>query len=292
MIILDFYDTLKMRLIVEKRGELMKKIKKPAFFADRVEEEIDLNKINESSDAFITDYSMAKDGSLRTYCLNHPEPMRFFIDQDTVILTAVYKRFIPLIAKSLAKQNWFKRIITILAIRFNFNVLPEWFDYIFSLKSVLINEDNYSQPVKEIRRVLRDKINGYILNAITLILESDSAYRYLVQDVLPLLDKSKLTNIFSTAKELNRLFKILIEREYNSEEKRTRYGNIKKFLIFGMILFPKLKKTIIDTLKEINLEEIKFSKEDEYWVRQFGVYNFWGKTWDERKQENIKLYNL
>lgn len=292
MILLDYCNTMVMKLTMDKRQELLNKTKNP--IERRVvdeEREINLKDMrNNSAEAVIINTELAKDGTPRTYCLYHPLPCRFLIDQDTVSLTAIYKRFVPLIAKNLKRKGLLGQIITILALRMNIKVMSEWFEYVFGLKRYLLKEQHYSQPVKEIRRVLRGRLDENILNALTLILEYDSAYRYRIQDVLPLLDKSKLTNIFSIAREFERLFKILIERDYCPEEKVIRYGNIKNYIIFAMLLFPKIKKEIISTLKEINLDEIKFNEEDLYWTNQFGVYNFRGLTWDQRKLENKQKY--
>lgn len=294
MILLDYWTTFNMGLAMEKRAEILAKIKKKIQWESKDGREIQTRVVRgeDNDSAFISDTTIAEDGSGRTWCANIPEPCRFIIDADTLKLTAMYKRWLTLLGKSLKSQSLIGKVITLLAIKHNFKAISEWFSYIFNLNKALLEEKHYSQPVKEIRRVLRGRIDENIMDAITLILEYDSAYRYRVQDILPLLDKNKLTGVIPTANELERLFKILMQREYNQDSKLERYGNIKKYIMLALIFMPKFRNLIIDILKDINLKEIEFDECDFYWVCKFGVYNYLGKSWDERKEIINKKYGL
>ncbi len=290
-IYLEFLEYFNGLILNEKRNEILQKIKKPTRNSELTEklarEQID----NCAETRRVVDYKLAKDGSTLVYGSGTKEPMRFLPDELSVNTTAIYKRVFTLILGNLSRMNWFERIITALAIKFNFNLVPEWFEYVFSLNQILLKDEHYSEPVKELRRVLKGRFNQTLIDAFTLILEIDSAYRYKFQDVVPLIDKSKLKGIFSAIKEVQRLFDILSSREINEgSDIKVRWANIKKILGLIMFFSPKIRKQIIDILKELDFEKIKLSKEDIFWTNEFGVYNYRGLSWDERKQENIKNY--
>lgn len=239
--------------------------------------------------AEIEKVGLGKDGGLRMYLYGAKEPIRMYPDANVVFVTAIYKRFIPLIGVNLAKMGWIKRVIVVLAIKFNFNLLPQWFEYVFSMGDFLLKDENYSQPVKEVRRVLKNRIEENLLNAITLILEYDSAYRYRFQDVFPLLDKTALKK--NPADEIIRILTILENRDnWNQVDKDNKWTKFKKLIRLLFFLSPKTKKLIIDILTEINADEIKFSKEDLYWVNQNKGYPYRGMTIEERLKDNIRVY--
>lgn len=287
-IYLEYFDYIKRQILEEKMAELAKRTKKKNHFKNFTYEKV----VEDDKDAMeVADFKIAKDGSMLTFMKGAPEPVRMYPDQQSVQVIATYKRLFPLLAESLAQIGWIKRIITLLAIKFNIQLFSKWFDYYFKINVVLLNEENYSQPVKELRRVLTGRIDENFINAFTLILEYDSVYRQRVQDILPLLDKSKLTGIISTIKEIQRLFSIMAGRETNMKDvKIAKWGKISKFISLVLFLSPKTVKLVISILKDLKLEEISLSKEDRYWAYQWGIYDFDGITLENRRKINKQLY--
>jgi len=281
---IEYFESIKAELSIKKQAEILRSIKKKI---ENSEEEM-LAKIRDDEDSgYITDLVIADDGSVRTYLKDRKEPIRAYADTFTVSTTTIYKHFVPLIIRNLLKIGWFGKGITILALYLNKNIVAEWLGRIFAITPILLKDEHWSQPVKEIRRVLKEKFDINIVDAVCLAVEYDSAYKNRLQDILPLLDKSKLTGYFSTLKELSRLLDILSERDYDFMSEK--WKQIKKFIKL-LLLIPSIRKKLVSILKEINLDEIRFSKEDIYWINQFGTYRYQGLSLEERHNNNIKIY--
>ncbi len=280
----EYYETFKANLALTKQNEILKKIKKE--YGESKEE---LLKKEEKGGigGSIVDVSLAKDGSIRTYLKDKKEPIRSYADSLTVMITTAYKRPFSLFVKDFGNMSFFWKIITLLSILRNKKLFIDWSDRLFNCFPVLLKDEHWCQPVKELRRILKDKIHNTLIDAISLIIEYDSAYKYRMQDVLPLLDQSKLVGLFSTIKEINRVFNILIERDY--KEMGQKWNQIRKMAVLAMLI-PKIRKKVVSILKELNLKEIEFSKEDLYWVNQFPSYDYLGVKLSERQKINIKKY--
>jgi hypothetical protein len=288
MIILEFIPTIKQNLNFEIQKKLLAKIKKPIVKEKTLSENIG----NDGESAWINKINFFEDGKPKKNLKGLVEPVRGYADIKTVKIVSIYKRFIPLLAKSLSQQNIFKKIITLLAIKYNFSyILPEWFELLFSTGQFLLKDEYYIQPVKELRRVLKGKINQNLLDAITLIFEYDDAYRFRLQDVIVELDKSKLDMLFTARKEIIRIFDILAERDTQGDGGQTnKWQKMKKMVNIVLWLRPKLLSQIIEILKDLNIEEMRMSKEDIYFSNRYVVYKCRGLDWETRKQENIKNY--
>jgi len=239
----------------------------------------------------IVDLKIGEDGGFKMYLKGAKEPVRMFPESKSLWVVAYYKRLLPLIGRSFKEMGWIGRICNLIALRANLKVLGEWFDYIFSMEKVLLKEKNYSQPVKELRKVLRDKIPVGTMNALTMIIEIDTAYRYRFQDLISELNQNNLDG-FGIFKEVNRLLKVFRSREkmgYISG----KIGQMKWLLFAVMIFSPSTRKLIRDILKELDLDELKFSQEDNYWINQIRAdYKFKGLSLKERHKLNIEKYGV
>jgi len=285
MIFIDYYDVIRKKLEVEKAQEIMKRIRKqPRLVPEEYKATKDSMEIER--------VELAEDKTLRMYVKDGKEPIRMYPDIQSVWFIAYYKRFIPLMIHSLSGMSLPKKIITLLAIKYNFHILPKWFEHIFSTYQPTLKDENYSQPVKEVRRVLKGKLDDSLLDALILILEYDSGYRYRFQDVMMELNKENLTN---PAKEIIRLIDILTFRDYGEDiesAEKSKWGRMKKLIRLVFIFCPKIKKQIVAILRDINIDEIKFSKEDIYWTNKNPSYLFRGIAFEDRLKENIKNYGV
>lgn len=281
---LDYMDSWLEQALFEKREEIFAKVRKTPPPVE--------NNMNANSDdqARTTDVSIAPDGTLLSWIHTLKEPIRGYAHPSAIKLTAIYKRLIFQVIESVSRQSNWQKVLTVVGLGNVMHVLDDWFEYVFMMYPVLLKDEHYCQPVKELRRALRGKVKDNLLDAITLVVECDSAYKYRFQDILPLLDQAKLTGYFSTTKELKRLIDILKERDSAQESQPVKYEKLKK-VIGIVLLLPKARKTIEDILKEVNLEEIKLSKEDICFTNTYTVYKIGGRSWEERKQENINNGN-
>jgi len=205
----------------------------------------------------VRDLKLAEDGTVRCYLEDDPIPLRFFAEQEAVNVVTTYKNLFARLAKS--------GLIGMITIWVNKKVWSLWFAKLFSINNVLLKDEHWSQPVKELRRVLKG-MDENILNAISLVFENDMAYRYRLQDIVGELNKNN-----PTIKEVNRLLDIMIERELANPlplwKKFRKHTWL--FRIYGL---KQIKKII----KDINIEEIKFNEEDLHWIKLNKSYNWCG----------------
>ena len=277
---IEFIPIWKANLVSQKIQEVLRRIKKP--IRNAVNREVIEKQIKQGTAQHITGIEVDKTGSVWTYISGHKEPVRCFADHDTVVTTAIYKRLLPLIASNLSKMGYCRAFITLLAMKFNFNILPEWFDVIFNNTECRLRDEYYCTPVKEIRRVLNGRINEMLLDGGTLLIEADSVYRYRFQDFISELNKDNLKGYFSTIKEISRILGIWITRE-DVPVRQSKFSKIKKLAVLALIVNPQFVKTLSECLKELDLEKIRMNASDKYWSGFINNYSFAGIGWNDRK---------
>lgn len=214
----------------------------------------------------IIDVFFASDGTVRTAIEGEKYPVRFFTPQEAVDVIASYKRLFSL----LAKKGFWGGII----LYFNQDIWKDYLNNIFNLYPVILKEERWSQPVKELRRIL--DIDITLKNAISLVFENDMAYRYRLQDILQELNQDNLSK--NPRKELRRLFKLMIDREHDNCIKLWKVLYRLSWLLYF------LKKPLM----KLNIDEIKMSPEDIYWSNINESYDMRGLS----KEQRIKEYNL
>jgi hypothetical protein len=219
----------------------------------------------------LTGIYLNEDGTIQTTAKNAKYPMRFYVPYQEVNVTAAYKKLFSLL---IANGAW-----GFLALWLNKKIWSKWLKRMFELYPILLKDKYWSQTVKEIRRVLKGKIDDNELDAISAVLENDMAYRYRVQDILGEIDRYKLQQ--NPLKEIKRLIGLSIEREQDER-------NVKKLKIMRkyiwLLRFKGLRE-ITDILKDLHTNEIKLSKEDIYWTNIVPNYNYRGISYQERLKE-------
>jgi hypothetical protein len=272
MIIAEFRETIKANLVVEKQLEILRKVRKPI---KHTAPEITEDNIETNDSSRIIDYKIGEDGGVRMYINSLELPVRLCPNTDSLNIIAIYKRFFI----SIVRGNLLQKIIGLIFILSSKKWLYEWLEYTFNLNQILLKDEHWSQPVKEIRRVLKNRFNPVLIDAISTILEYDNAYRFRLQDILSELDKSQLKG-FKVIKELQRLFDIIHTRELSQNPVERTWLNMKKFTY--LLIIPQIRKLVIDILKDLNIDEIRFNNEDLCYINKYGVYSYCGKTLKER----------
>lgn len=157
-----------------------------------------------------------------------------------------------------------------------------------SLKRHLILPNKYCVVSQEIRRaflrVAGDNDRSISANDIfSMMVEYDYAYRARLQDFLPFLDKEKLKK--NSKKEISRVLEILAERDSIDYSKRWRKL---KMMVGVILLFKEVKDFVVRFLLELDLEKIKMTETDWYYVLDRKDYNYGGLSHEERlKQKPI-----
>lgn len=196
-------------------------------------------------------------------------PMRICFGGDKIKTLTRFKKLIPVMIGTIGKKGIIGKLIALIYLR------NSWKDYMYfvhmGLRDVYYpNVKYYSQPVREIYRLL----NGEVRDIICALLEFDTAYRYRFQDIVRELNKKSFEE--NPIKEINRLIDIFFARggKFLWEHK---FGKIRTLLNIYLFLNKKLLNKLKLIVKEINLDEIKLSKEDIYWTNQaYQEYDFRG----------------
>ena len=259
MIFSEYYSTIKANLAIRRNKEVYSRMLKklPIVFSPDLKEKKVYNPI-------IRDVKLTKNGVM-SYLVDEKYPLRFYTPHEVVDMVTVYKRLLALMLN--------KGLIGVLILYFGRKIWLEWSKHYFKYNPILLKEECWSQPVREIRRVLKDES---LKDAISIILENDMAYCYRLQDILGELNKKN-----SFTKEIKRLADLYISRDHGSRLVRMA-KRARKYL--WLLRFTKVKSILMD----INIDEIKLSKEDIYWTNIVPGYNYRGLTYKRRLRE----YNL
>ena len=204
------------------------------------------------------------------HIIGYDEPMRGALAQHRVLATTTTKKLILLVTRYLlGKKTFFDRPTLFRRISLAAGLLINYDFYIdfiwYALHDCFYdNADRYAQPVREIYRVLVEfpKEREILCTWI----ENDMAYRYRLQHVIVKLNKEAFRK--NPIKEIERLFGELMAQESGMQEK---WNNILKVVGIALrlckIFRNKTFKKICQAVEDINLDEMKSSKEDIYWQK-------------------------
>jgi len=220
------------------------------------------------------------------------------------------------ICKALIASTWRKFLkskttLFLLAVIFPFYVLLPQYNKKSFLKCILLSltriferalkicvlpVNKYSEPVREIYRVLsihlverkeRELERGlwWLKNVICMIIEYDLAYRFILQDVIYYLDKDNLKK--KPIKEITKLIDIIILRY--SKKVSKNWKKIKLISIFILFFHPQIKKKIVDILLDLQIKKLVLNDDDWYFCLRRKNYKFRGMTNEERLKEKEKI---
>lgn len=221
------------------------------------------------------------DKGCETWIKDEKYPMRVYIDvpgiNDRMLQVARVKKIFPIIVGTL-KGGLIRKVVAVLYLKWNWE---SYLNFIWNAwADVYMDCDRYSQPVREVYRVMEGKLRDIICA----ILEFDTAYRYRFQDIVGELNKEAFEK--NPLKEIKRLADILFEREWHGDNGIGKFKKYIPYLIWYLRLNPKLVSKLKEIVRELNVEEIKLSKEDIYWTNSgYEDYNFRGLSSEIRLKE-------
>ena len=251
----DLFANLKIRLKQEKAEELVKRIRKNQPVIPK-----DIG-VYAKNPVIIEDVEI-KDGSLQSVIKNETHRIRFYTPHEDVYIVGIYKRLFAILAR---EGFW-----GLFTIYINRKAWGKWLTRIFEYFPLPLKDEYWSQPVRELRRVLKlFKIEESILDGISLIFEEDMAYRYPLQDLMGEIDKTNDSGV-----EVRRLLDILIARD--NQRNKFLWLKVKKYIWITWLWRKQIKKFI----QEINIQEMMLSEDDRYWVKDRTSYRFRGKEVD------------
>ncbi len=155
----------------------------------------------------------------------------------------------------------------------------------------LLKPEKYCVCVRELRRAIEtikvpdefQKDVEMIKDIASMNLETDIAYRFPFQDIIPEINKTALRE--NPAKEIGRVFKIFKERS-SSEYHRDR---LDKILVL-ILRFKKARNIFLDFIDELNFKKIGLDEADWFFVLNRPNYKFRGLSHEKRLKIRDEIY--
>jgi len=163
-------------------------------------------------------------------------------------------------------------------------------------KHLFLGESRYCISVRELWRVMSlfagrvknertQNVLFKLRNIICMVLEFDIAYRFIAQDILPLINKQALRE--NPCQEIGRVFDVLYQRSVFRGEKVVRderWRGIKRIVLLALKV-GGLKKLVVDFLLELDLNKIRLDNADYYFCLLRDHYDFRGNSLKERLRQ-------
>lgn len=240
------------------------------------------------------------------YYKDVPYPSKTVAPVEAIHAINAIKRIMINITRLLSSKELLLPISTIAFIgrKRRLAILTKCCEYLISIGDMTVLpfylDDGYYCPVaKELRAFVENTLISFGVDSniakktgeiIGMMFEYDNAYRIRVQDLMNETTKDALLRDFP--KELERLLKIQSERETvpnGGQEVVKRFKTIVTLISYAWKI-PSMRKSIIQGINSMNLENCKYDEADIYHTLTYGDYNTRGKTQDERWQIYAEIH--
>ena len=227
-----------------------------------------------------------EEGGIHTFMTGQDEPYKGFPFHEMVDKIDLTKKVIRSVLSSFfhsIKRRNKLQLATIALVPWFLKDLAQAGIYTFFrfVERFEIKDEMYSTSMRELLRALSIEFHGekeherelrrQFKILVCMILEFDNAYRFRFQDIIGELDKVALKK--SPADELTRLLTLMQSREKGQSVADT-WELFKTFLKPALFVNPGLKRTIVETLSELDLDKIRLSKEDKSYCAPRSDYTF------------------
>jgi hypothetical protein len=227
------------------------------------------------------------------YFKGKKEPIRGLMSIEAVNAATVWKRSIIMFLGFLQgselygfkSNNIFKKGAIFLSFVINLKF------YIAFINSAIYDytyddPKKFSPPIRAIYDIFPEGLENE-RDVICFFLEADHAYKYRFQDIFSEINIREFRK--NPLKEITRLLDIMIYRD--SAGMKKKWMMLRKTLpmvyYYAKIFNRKLYKQIIKMVEELDIEKIKPTKEDIYWMNDMkSDYNFRGLSAESRKLLN------
>ena len=165
------------------------------------------------------------------------------------------------------------------------------------IQASVLPKEKYCVAVRELYRVLTffigklkdgriKEIADWGRNSACMILEYDSPYKFMVQDVLPEINKEAFMK--NPAKEFQRIVDIFLKRSV-TDEMEIGLRPLFKIISLALRFSRKARRIAKEFISEIDLEKVKLDEADRYFCMLRDNYDFWGTPFEERKLMKEKI---
>ena len=241
-------------------------------------------------------------GGLFAYYKNEPYPRKGHVYPEAVEANNVMKRTTAMLLLSLASSEaalpllgfvltpWKRKIKWLEKILFNYVRLGDYINRQHYLKRKFYNQfskELWNSTYVFLRNLGISAPVAYGCGRVVAhMLELEDAWRARVQDIFSEVDEDTLLG--NPRREINRLTQIYIARE--KEGLHDRFLALPKLLSIAL-LFPKIKRIFINTIKATKFENLRYDEIDRYYVLNRNGYDFLGRNIEDRFAEFKKLHN-
>lgn len=214
----------------------------------------------------LTKVEFREEGGVYTYIDGHEEPYKgypyFEFVEKIDILKKMGRGALSSLYHSFKKRNPLE-LVFLAFVPWLFEALVN--SAIYSAHRIVMRfrfkPKYYCTAIRELYRAFGNQ--EQLRDIFCMVLENDNAYRYRFQDVVVHLDKVSLKR--NPGKELNRLLTIMQSRETGQDLVDT-WTLLKTFIPPYLFMNRKMRNEVVRILTELNLEEVKLSKEDKWYA--------------------------
>lgn len=231
----------------------------------------------------ITKVNVPPTGGMFMYTREHKYPLRGFPQKERLDGTAQVKRVFMSTLRLAFKFKYLLPFLLIVPQKYLLNAVKNWVEEIYQADYAnhQLDDNLYCQSAKELLELLRYFYGNQLwINCAVMIYETDTAYRFPVQDILGGELNQELLKA-NPKKEVLRLCDIFISR-WVPEVLKEKARLLKKLVRLIFIFKPSIAKEITTFLTWINPEEMKMNVNDKYWTANKFHYNFGGEDYETR----------
>lgn len=251
---------------------------------------------------------LPEEGGFYVHYRHQKFPRKGVIVPDALIAVGEVKKVVLNASKLFAKLWWTMPILVIPRVRkYAFWQASDKYVEIsdFILRRFYLQPKMFSPVTRELFRVVyklfsplklterQHWIIGRMWTSFGMFIEFDDSYRYIFQDIIKELDKKSFNK--NPAKEIVRLYKILLERdvgfsgtkEEHGEAMNSRFSGALYGIRLALLFSPKVRRMMKKFVNELDIDKMKLDEGDWYQCLIRANYNFGGIPFSERLGERI-----
>lgn len=131
--------------------------------------------------------------------------------------------------------------------------------------------ENMTNTARELELLLGSVVGDRVARVISHIIEYDGAYRFRLMDLAN--ETSQRALLVNLRGEIKRLLAINKKRDY--EQVNSKIERVGKLVLF-VLLWPPLRRKVLDAIRESDFQELQFDPIDAYWAFLKTDYDYFG----------------
>jgi hypothetical protein len=221
---------------------------------------------------YISDLNLVGD-ELQVSVSNEKYPITTRPERDIADIVALLKKLLMIYLKPVS-------LISVISLKSNLRMFETWMQRAFQMYPILLKDNYWCVPVKEVRRILKDKLSETWIDIISSIMEYDSAYRFRSQDIAGEINKDAFEK--RPLREIHRLADTIFKREGRKGQGLDKFRKLVPFILIYLFFNRKLLNKVKEIVREAEIEKLKLSKIDTYWAYLNNDYDYHNLPYKQR----------